>query len=494
MLQGRSFQLEYSSSLIRLIYNGCFVRNKGTLEDKLLKRMIILVIAILAMILCTGAFADPARTDGKVTVWIGEENAFFIKCTDGVTRKLSAPMKDILKLTETDAIGLTQAGQIISVKKDGSGYSVLSENASDEEIAAQTDKSILLDEQGKLTVGDAVYSERAVAAATDGLVLYWVNRGDNGFILMQKEMPNQEEAAAGRVPAILTGMSVPEPIFLCVTGEALTLTAADRSIICISLESGKSKSFSASGQETTGACMVDDRLYRYDTTALVPWMLETIQNDAMQLETVTPAPTATATATPAPTPQATLVPTAAPGGSSSSKDDGNIYKGAGGRTVRKIQQRLWELGYPVGYVDGSYGDQTQIAVSLFYEAINQKERSYITPQMYQKLFSGSAPYYDPYMPLQKGDRGLRVRMVQTALRKNGFDPVKIDGIYGDMTIQAMANYQKSIGYVPAAGETYGEYASRDLLQKLLGTDPQPVTSTDYGGWGKVFIRELQFTV
>ena len=89
--------------------------------------------------------------------------------------------------------------------------------------------------------------------------------------------------------------------------------------------------------------------------------------------------------------------------------------GAGGQTVRKIQRRLAELGYPVGYVDGSYGDQTQIAVSLFYEAIRQRERSYITPQMYQKLFSGSAPYYDAYLPLQRGDQGLRVRMLQTAL-------------------------------------------------------------------------------
>ena len=149
-----------------------------------MKRMIFLIFAVLALMLCAGAFADPAATDGTVTVWIGEENALFMKCTDGVTRKLSAPMKDILKLTQTEAVGLTQANQIVAVKKDGSGYSVLAENATDGEIAAQRDSRFLLEDSGKLSAGTVVYSERAAAAATDGLILYWVNRGDNGYILM----------------------------------------------------------------------------------------------------------------------------------------------------------------------------------------------------------------------------------------------------------------------------------------------------------------------
>ena len=458
------------------------------LEGKPLKRIIILLTIILAVVLCAGACADPAVTDGTVTAWIGEENALFLDCTDGVTRKLSVPMKDILKMSETDVIGLTQAGQIVSVRKDGTGYSILSANASETEIAAYTEHPFVLDENGKLTVGTTVFSERAAAAASDGRMMYWVNRGTNGFVLMQKEIPEQEQAAAVRTTVSVTGTSVPEPAFLCVTAEALTLTAADRSIVSISLNSGETKSFPPSGQVTTGACMADGRLYRYNTTELVPWILETIQNDAMQLVTVTPAPTAEAT--PSPTPQATLVPTSPPsGGGSSQPDDGNIYKGAKGKTVRKIQQRLSELGYPVGYVDGSYGDQTQIAVSLFYEAIRQRERSYITQSMYSKLFSRNAPYYDPYMPLQKGDQGLRVRMLQVALQKNGCDPVKIDGIYGDMTVNAMAAYQQKIGYVPAATEYPGTYASREVLQKLFGVNPQPVTNTDLGGWGCIPVRK-----
>ena len=441
-----------------------------------MKRLIILLAIITALLCFTGAGADPARTDGTVTAWIGEENAFFLKCSDGVTRKLSVPMKDILSMTETDVIGLTQNGRIVSVRKDGAGYSVLSENATETEIEEKTDRSFVLLE-GRLSVGETVYSERAAAAATDGLVLYWVNKGENGYILMQKEMPGQEMNAVGRAPVSLTGKSVPEPIFLSVTGEALTLTAADRSIICFSLKTGESKPFPASGQMTCAACLADDRLYRYTAAEELPWVLENIRNDAMQLETVTPAPT------PAPTPVPTAPPTAAPtaprytapppSGGGSGEYDGNIYKGARGRTVRKIQQRLWELGYPVGYVDGTYGEQTQIAVNLFYDAIHLREHNYVSPTMYNRLFAYSAPVYDPYMPLQKGDRGLSVLYMQMMLRKMGYDPGRTDGIYGEQTVKAVAEYQKATGYIPAYKEVPGEYASHELLEKLLGPETSP---------------------
>ena len=438
-----------------------------------MKKLIILTAALCAL-LCACASADPARTDGTVTAWIGEENGLFLKCTDGVTRRLSAPMKDILGMTETEVVSLTQTNQIVSVKKDGSGYRILSASATADEISADTDRLFTLTD-GKLTAGETVFSERAAAAASDGTILYWVNRGENGYILMQKEMPGKEQEAAGRMYVSLTGISVPEPVYLNVTGEALTLTAADRSIVSFSLRDGETKSFPASGQVTTAACMADNRLYRYISTETVPWMLETIQNDAMQLTTVTPAPTSAPTPVPTPvptvTPRVTAVPTAVPRPDPTS--DGNIYKGTRGRTVRKIQQRLHALGYPVGNTDGIYGEQTQIAVNLFYDAIHVRERSYITPSMYRRLFAADAPAYDPYLPLQKGDRGLSVLYMQMMLRKIGYNTIKVDGIYGALTVAAVAEYQKVIGYIPAEKEVPGEYASRELLEKLLGPEPTP---------------------
>ena len=153
-----------------------------------MKRLIFVFTALILLIAGAAACADPARTDGTVTAWIGEDNIFFMISSDGQPRRLTTPMKEILSINETDVIALTRDNQLISVKKDGSSFSQISLNASEEEADAQRDKTFVL-EEGKLTVGEAVYSERAVAAVTDGLVLYWINKGDNGFVLMQKELP-----------------------------------------------------------------------------------------------------------------------------------------------------------------------------------------------------------------------------------------------------------------------------------------------------------------
>ena len=442
-----------------------------------MKRRILLPVLLSALLVFPCAQADPAKTDGTVTAWIGEENEMFLKCSDGVTRKLPAPMKDILGMTENEAIGLTQANQMVAVKKDGTGYSVLSADATEQEIAFQAELPFELTEEGRLSVGETVLSERAAAAVTDGLVLYWVNKSDNGYVLMEKDMPGREEEAAGRNSVSLTGRSVPEPLYLSLTEEALTLTDTDHSVTAFSLKTGEAFTFPASGQDTAAACMADDRLYRYTRDETGTWTLEEIRNDAMQLVTVTPAPTATPspTPTPTPTPRPTAAPTATPkGGSSGGSVDNNIYKGAKGKTVRKIQQRLAELGYPVGAADGVYGEQTHKAVRLFYDMTHMKERSCITPAMQGVLFSVNAPVYDPYMPLQKGDSGLCVQYMQRKLIRLGYDPGKPDGIYGEKTVKAVAEYQKSIGYQYAEKEKPGEYASRELLEELIG----PATPTD----------------
>ena len=175
-----------------------------------MKRLIILLAAVMASVVLSCASADPARTDGTVTAWIGENNELFMICSDGVTRKLSAPMKDILRITDKDVIGLTQNNQLVSVRLDGGSYSVLSADASEEEIAGQEDKTFTL-EDGKLTVNVTVFSERAAVAATDGRILYWVNRSETGFVLMEKGLPGKEKENFGREPVFMTGMSVPGP-------------------------------------------------------------------------------------------------------------------------------------------------------------------------------------------------------------------------------------------------------------------------------------------
>ena len=98
---------------------------------------------------------------------------------------------------------------------------------------------------------------------------------------------------------------------------------------------------------------------------------------------------------------------------------------------------------------------------------------YLSLLAYRKLFAKDAPIYDQFLPLRKGNSGLSVLYMQIALRDIGLDPVKIDGVYGELTIQAVAAYQEIIGYIPGPKEEPGEYASRELLQQLYSLEPIP---------------------
>ena len=441
-----------------------------------LKRWFFGIIALLVMLAGICACAEPVLTDRTAVAWIGENNELFLLCTDGETRKLSIMMKDLLCITETEVICLTQDNKIVSVRKDGSSSAVLSGTATEAELAAWKDQTILL-ENGKLSAGEEVLSERAVAAVSDGLSVYWVNQTENGFLLMQKTLPGKELEAEISGLAELTGKSVPEPVHLAVTTEALTLTTSDQSILAFDLKTGELTTYLPSGKQTAGACIAGGRLYRYAKTESNGWLLEEIEDDAWKLNTVTPAPTTAPTPTPTPSPTPAPTPTPSPK-PTETPDDGTVRRGDRGQAVRDIQKRLKELGYPVGNVDGAYGAQTQIAVNLFYDAIHMREHNYMNEQVQKKLFAKNAPKYDRYLPLQKGDQGLSVLYLQEALRRVGCDPGKLDGIYGIMTIRAVLEYQEMIDFKPQDNSVPGEYASRELLKKLYSSNPTSIDAID----------------
>ena len=86
--------------------------------------------------------------------------------------------------------------------------------------------------------------------------------------------------------------------------------------------------------------------------------------EAAQVETVTAVPSLEPTATPAPT--ASLTPVPVPLITPNTKGYHNLIQGDKGQDVRKLQERLIELGYlPEGAADGAYGRQTMHAVRKF---------------------------------------------------------------------------------------------------------------------------------
>lgn len=119
--------------------------------------------------------------------------------------------------------------------------------------------------------------------------------------------------------------------------------------------------------------------------------------------------------------------------------------------MRKLQNRLSKLGYPVGKVDGVWGDDTQFAVNLFQSAIGYTEHRYASAAMQEKLYSKKAPVYDPYMPLKEGKKGTPVKLMQQRLFDLGYFTTndvekEVDGVYGKRTTEAIKLFQTVCGY------------------------------------------------
>ena len=450
-----------------------------------MKRLTGVILLVLLMGVCACALGAPAITDDTVTAWIGEQNLLYLQTESGLVRRMSIPMEDLLRFTDTDFYCYTGDHRVFSIRKDGLSSAVALTNPSQVELDSLRDDTWKL-QDGILTMGETMVSSAAVAAISNSRELFWVEKTETGWTLRQRAFPGNAEET--EIPAVgsLDGVIVPEPLSLLVSRDALTLTAADHSVATYSLVTGERTDYPAISDKTIAACAVNGQLIRYTQGTNTPWQFE--QSEAIALPaaptltpdsnaTATPAPTVTPTPRPTVTPTQTPTATARPTPTPYQPDipDGAIPRGDRGAEVRRIQQRLYDLGYPVGQVDGVYGSQTQIAINYFCDAIGVREHNYITRSVRNKLFSNDAPAYDPYLPLRKGDRGLSVLDMQQQLAALGYDPKQLDGIYGDMTVAAVAAFQRDHNIKIGKTEVPGEYASRKFME-VLYEPPAPVTT------------------
>lgn len=428
-----------------------------------MKKLLVLVLGIIFIGLFTVAYADPVISDGETTGWIAEKGYLYLQSADMSIRQLPIEMENLLGMTADELFCQAKDQRIIAVKKDGSGSRIV-DSMEYEQI---NDQRIVLDEC-VLTLDGNEISRTAVTYTTDDTYLYYAEQNELKWLIQVKMIKeNGKLVIAGSRDSIvmmLADRQVQEPIRLNVTRDALTVTGKDHRITVMDLTNGEVKIYSATSEETAAACLLNGVLYRYRQPEENKWELETMTTVAMP----TSAPVTTPTATPTPSP--TQVPAAQ---QTYVDDDGTIYRGASGKTIRKIQSRLAELGYPVGKIDGIYGEQTQLAINLFCNAIHVQEHNYITPRVQRKLMANNAPVYDPYLPLKKGDRGVSVRYMQESLKARGYDPGKIDGIYGANTVMAVARFQGDNGIVLAPDEEPGENASRELLMLLYAPETEP---------------------
>lgn len=134
-----------------------------------------------------------------------------------------------------------------------------------------------------------------------------------------------------------------------------------------------------------------------------------------------------------------------------SGDDGlPLSPGASGLGVADLQERLTRLGYFVSDdIRGLYGKRTSEAVRAFQHDRGLRPDGVCGRHTWSSLVEAGFQLGDRLLyrrrPMLHGDD---VARLQTKLSALGFDPGRVDGIFGDQTAAALADFQHNIGISP----------------------------------------------
>ena len=133
--------------------------------------------------------------------------------------------------------------------------------------------------------------------------------------------------------------------------------------------------------------------------------------------------------------------------------------GATGEQVRLLQNRLKELDYFDGEVDGMYGTRTARAVAAFQQRSGLKDDGMAGSRTLNLIYGSSAlaaptatptprataaPSPSPAASLSLGSQGEEVRAMQKRLNELGYT-VSADGLFGIGTYNAVAAFQRQNG-------------------------------------------------
>ncbi len=137
-----------------------------------------------------------------------------------------------------------------------------------------------------------------------------------------------------------------------------------------------------------------------------------------------------------------------------------LREGDAGEYVYSLQERLYDLGYYTGRIDGRFGAGTTTAVSTFQAANNLTVDGIAGSNTQKKMFSSSAkvnpgvqatpsaatPTPTPatqvsYTVLQEGSSGEAVIRLQHYLLDLGYYYGRVDGVYGTTTTLAVRQFQ-----------------------------------------------------
>ena len=160
-----------------------------------------------------------------------------------------------------------------------------------------------------------------------------------------------------------------------------------------------------------------------------------------------------------------------------------LKPGVEGDEVKKLQQRLTELGYYTGLVDGQYGPGTQAAVVLFQAQHGLEDDGIAGEATRNALYAATAQQYIPTpaptqtpASLSKGAEGELVVQMQQRLKELGYYEGECDGDFGPGTQSAVRLFQSQHGLSVdgAAGEmTLTLLYSAEAHQVTVTPTPDP---------------------
>ena len=186
--------------------------------------------------------------------------------------------------------------------------------------------------------------------------------------------------------------------------------------------------------------------------------------------------------------------------------------GSEGSDVTKLQQKLKDLGYLAGTVDGKFGVETEAAVIAFQKSNNLTADGKAGTATQNKLYSGTANRASGnavnmksnnssgrdtngiastgYETLEYGSEGAAVRKLQNRLEALGYAPGYTDGKFGPSTEAAVMAFQANNNL------TVDGKAGPATQRALYGTSAKsPVTySTLRPGDKSESVRNMQYTL
>jgi N-acetylmuramoyl-L-alanine amidase len=130
-----------------------------------------------------------------------------------------------------------------------------------------------------------------------------------------------------------------------------------------------------------------------------------------------------------------------------------LGRGQRGEAVRDLQRRLIAAGFGPSRADwGYYCQETEASVSSFQEARGLPADGICDRLTWTALVEASWELGDRTLYLRAPNlRGDDVAELQRQLGRLGFDPGRVDGIFGPTTGAALAEFQRNVELTPADG-------------------------------------------